>query len=124
MPEEPASLILQLLRQMRAELGDVRSDVSQVRSDMATKADLPSLRADVSSDIRSLRADVAADITTCKELSEQITGLRQTVINYQAMALRVCPSLLRLPASAAASNTMESRSAHAPVDQYLNLPSL
>jgi hypothetical protein len=36
--EEPASLILELLRQMRAELGDVRSD-------MATKADLASLRA-------------------------------------------------------------------------------
>jgi hypothetical protein len=46
MTEEPASLILELLRQMRAELGDVRSDISdvrsdigQIRSDMATRSD-------------------------------------------------------------------------------------
>jgi hypothetical protein len=96
MIEEPASLILELLRQMRAELGDVRSD-------MATKADLASLRADVAADMHTLRADVAADIlSTRKELGEQITGLRQTVIDYHAMALRVCPSLLRFSASAAA----------------------
>ena len=95
MTEEPASLILELLRQMRAELGDVRSE-------MATKADLASLRADVGSEMRTLRADIAADIlTTRKELGEQITGLRQTVIDYHAMALRVCPSLLRFHASAA-----------------------
>ena len=80
MTEEPASLILELLRQMRAELGDVRSDVSQIRTEMATQSDL-----------KTLRADVAADmLTTRKELGEQITGLRQTVIDYQAMALRVC----------------------------------
>ena len=57
-----ASLILELLRQMRAELGDVRSDisdvrsdVSQIRSDMATQSDLNSLRADVAADILSTR---------------------------------------------------------------------
>lgn len=70
MTEEPASLILDLLRQMRAELEDVRSD-------LATKADLASLRADIVSDMHMLRADVAADIlTTRKELGEQIVGLR------------------------------------------------
>ena len=35
MTEEPESLILELLRQMRAELGDVRSDVSQLRAESA-----------------------------------------------------------------------------------------
>jgi uncharacterized protein YoxC len=91
MPEEPASLILELLRQMRAELGDVRSD-------MATKADLESVRtevadlrsevADVKSDMHSLRADVAADIlTTRKELSEQIVGLRRAVIDYHTSVI-------------------------------------
>jgi len=45
MTEEPESLMLELLRQMRAELGDVRSD-------MATKSDLNLLRADVASEIR------------------------------------------------------------------------
>jgi hypothetical protein len=83
MTEEPASLILELLRQMRAELGDVRSGVSQIRTDMATQADSASLRADVASDMHSLRADVAADLlTTRKELSEQIVGLRRAVIDY------------------------------------------
>jgi hypothetical protein len=78
MPEEPASLILELLRQMRAELGDVRSE-------MATKADLGSVRsqvADIKSDMHSLRAEVAADLlTTRKELGEQIVGLRRAVID-------------------------------------------
>lgn len=54
MTEEPASLILKLLRQMRAELEDVRSD-------LATKADLASLRGDVASDMHMLRADGEAD---------------------------------------------------------------
>jgi hypothetical protein len=78
MPEEPASLILELLRQMRAKLGDVRSE-------MATKADLGSVRsevADIKSDMHSLRAEVAADLlTTRKELGEQIVGLRRAVID-------------------------------------------
>ena len=60
MTEEPASLILELLRQMGAELGDVRSE-------MATKTDLESVRsevADIKSTMHALRADVAADILT------------------------------------------------------------
>jgi hypothetical protein len=73
---------------MRAELGDVRSDIRQVRSDMATKADLASLRADVSSDMHKLRADVAADLlTTRKELGEQIVGLRRAVIDYHTSVI-------------------------------------
>jgi hypothetical protein len=136
MTEEPASLILELLRQMRAELAtkdnleSVRAEVSGVRSEVA----------DIKSDVHTLRADVAADIlTTRKELSEQIVGLRQTVIDYQAMALRVCPSLLRFHASAAAQqhhgvgpwepeshgviiSELEARVRR--VEQHLNLPSL
>jgi phage shock protein A len=102
--EEQASLILKLLREMRAELGDVRSDVRQIRADFATKSDLSALRTDVVSDTHSLRAGLAADLlSTRKDLSEQIEGLRQTVRDYHAMALRVCPSLRRVSASIAAS---------------------
>jgi hypothetical protein len=81
MSEEPASLILELLRQMRAALGDVRSD-------MATKANLASLRADVASDLHPLRADVAADIlTTRNELGEQIVGLRRAAVDYHTSVI-------------------------------------
>ncbi len=66
---------------MRAELGDIRSE-------MATKADLASLRADIASDVHSLRADAAADfLTTRKELSEQIVGLRRAVIDYHTSVI-------------------------------------
>ena len=88
MTEEPQSLILELLRQMRAELGDVRSEVSQIRTTSATKSDLNTLRADVAADMHTLRADVAADIlSTRKELSEQIVGLRHTVIEYHTSVI-------------------------------------
>lgn len=75
MTEEPGSLILELLRQMRAELGDVRSDIS-------------TLRAGVAADMRTLRADVAADIlSTRKELGEHIAGLRRAVIEYHTSVI-------------------------------------
>jgi hypothetical protein len=84
MPEASASLILRLLREMRAELGDVRSD-------MATKADLESVRsevAEIKSDMHTLRADVASDLlTTRKELSEEIVGLRRAVIDYHTSVI-------------------------------------
>ncbi len=59
MSDEPDNLVLQILREMRAN--------------MATKDDLKF-------EINALRADVALDlITTRKELSEQIVGLRRAV---------------------------------------------
>src|SRR3984957_2314140 len=84
MTEEPASLMLELLRQMRAELGDVRSDIGDARSDIFQ------VRADMAtqSDLRTLRADVAADLlTTRKELGEQIVGLRRAVIDYHTSVI-------------------------------------
>ena len=109
MTEEPGSLILELLRQMRAELGDVRSeigdarsDISQVRADMATQSDL-----------RTLRADVAADLlTTRKELSEQIVGLRRAVIDYHTSVI----------GHGVIISELEARVRR--VEQHLNLPSL
>ena len=52
MSEEPESLTLRLLREMR-------NDIAEMRADMATKADI----AEVKSDMHSLRADVAAFLT-------------------------------------------------------------
>jgi hypothetical protein len=113
MTEEPASLIVELLRQMRAELGDVRSE-------MATKADLAALRADVASDMHTLRADVAADLhsmqvdilSTRKELGEQIVGLRRAVIDYHTSVI----------GHGVIISELEARMRR--VEQHLNLPSL
>jgi chromosome segregation ATPase len=100
--EEPESLILELLRQMRAELGDVRSDVSQLRADSATKSDLSMLRADVAADILSNR----------KELSEQIVGLRRAVVEYHTSVI----------GHGILISELEARVRR--VEQHLNLPSL
>ena len=102
MTEEPESLILELLRQMRAELGDVRSDVSQLRANSATKSDLSMLRADVAADILSNR----------KELSEQIVGLRRAVVEYHTSVI----------GHEILISELEARVRR--VEQHLNLPSL
>jgi chromosome segregation ATPase len=102
MTEEPESLILELLRQMRAELGDVRSDISQLRADSATKSDLSMLRADVAADILSNR----------RELSEQIVGLRRAVVEYHTSVI----------GHGILISELEARVRR--VEQHLNLPSL
>ena len=81
---EPDNLVLQLLREMRAEMADMRAV-------MATKDDL----ADVRAEVRSLAADVASDFVTAnaridktrKELSEQIVGLRRAVVEYHSSVI-------------------------------------
>jgi hypothetical protein len=106
---EPESLILQILREMRAELGDVRSDIGDLRSDISQ------IRADFAtkSDMHTLRADVAADIlSTRKELSEQIVGLRRAVIEYHTSVI----------GHGVLISELEARMRR--VEQHLNLPSL
>jgi hypothetical protein len=113
MTEQPESLILELLRQMRAELGDVRTDIGQIRTDHATKSDLNALRADVASDLHSLRADVASDLlSTRKELGEHIVGLRRAVIEYHTSVI----------GHGVLISELEARMRR--VEQHLNLPSL
>jgi hypothetical protein len=85
---QPENLVLQLLRDMRSEIGDIRQN-------MATKADLAELGAELRSEMGSLRADVAADLHaldakidgTRKDLSEQIVGLRRAVIDYHSSVI-------------------------------------
>ena len=81
---EPDNLVLQLIREMRGDIADVRGK-------MATKDDAGDLR----SEVRSLRADVASDIhsldakidTTRQELSGQIVGLRRAVVEYHSAVI-------------------------------------
>ncbi len=85
---EPENLVLILLRDMRADMGDMRAE-------MATKSDLAKLEAklenkieDVRSEVHSLRADVASDLMTMeKRLEERIAGLRRAVMEYHSSAI-------------------------------------
>jgi hypothetical protein len=84
MSSEPESLMLQLLRQMRAEIGDLRNEVTDMRAVMATRDDI----AEVRSEMQSLRADVASDLLVMrKETSDQIAGLRRAVVEYHTSVI-------------------------------------
>lgn len=75
MSSEPDSIMLQLLRQMRAEIGDMRSDL---KNDIA----------DVRSEIHSLAANVASDMLTMrKETGDQVAGLRRAVMEYHTSVI-------------------------------------
>lgn len=113
MTEEPASLILELLRQMRAELA-TKADLQGARSELKSEiAGLRSEVADVKSDMHSLRADVASDfLSTRKEFSEQIVGLRRAVIEYHTSVV----------GHGVLISEPEARMRR--VEQHLNLPSL
>jgi hypothetical protein len=113
MTEEPESLILELLRQMRAELGDVRSDIAGLATKSELGAEIEALRSELKSDMHSLRADVAADLlSTRKELGEQIVGLRRAVIEYHTSVI----------GHGVLISELEARMRR--VEQHLNLPSL
>ena len=87
MSTEPDSLILQTLRQMRAEAvtkTDLEALRTDLRAELASKSELGALR----SELNSLRADVASDLmTTRKELGDQIVGLRRAVIDYHTSVI-------------------------------------
>jgi len=113
MTEEPASLILELLRQMRAELA-TKACLDSLRSDVGViKSDMDALRSELKSDMHTLRADVAADfLSTRKELGEQIVGLRRTMIEYHTSVI----------GHGVLISELEARVRR--VEQHLNLPSL
>jgi hypothetical protein len=83
---EPQSLVLELLR-------NIRADVARV--DQKVETTVEAAKAELRSEIRSLRADVAADLvavnaridTARKETSEQIAGLRRAVVEYHSAVL-------------------------------------
>jgi hypothetical protein len=84
MSEEPENFTLALLRKIDAKVDSLRDEVSGMREVMATKNDI----ADVRSEIHSLRADVASDMLTLeKRLSDQIVGLRRSVMEYHSSAI-------------------------------------
>lgn len=76
---EPENLTLQILREIRGEIGRLDQKVDN------PGARLRSGIADVGSEIKSLRADVAYDLMTLeKRLGEQFSGLRRSVMEYHS----------------------------------------
>jgi hypothetical protein len=88
MMEEPESLILRILRQMRAELGSKPDLEAALHGEFATKSVLEGLRAELKSEMHSLRADFASDLLSMrKEFSDQIVGLRRAEIDYHTSVM-------------------------------------
>jgi hypothetical protein len=81
--EQPGNLVLQILRELRADVAGVKSEL---------KSDLNSLRAELKSDLNSLRADFASDLLDVrkeigglrKETREQIVGVRRALTEYHS----------------------------------------
>jgi len=72
MAEQPDNLVLELLRGLRTEVGEVKEDIESVRNEL--KGDINSLRADVASDLLNMK----------KEMREQIGGVRRTLVDYHS----------------------------------------
>jgi len=85
---EPDNLVLSLLREMRGEINDIRTDIKDICATMATKSEFNRGLADIRSEMKSGFADVASDVVDLeKKLSEQIVGLRRSVMEYHSSAV-------------------------------------
>ena len=86
MSSEPDNLVLQLLRDMRVEMGDMRTELKSGAKELRAelKADIHSLRADVASDLLAMDARQAAEH---KQTREQIVGLRRAVVEYHTSVI-------------------------------------
>ncbi len=93
MSPAPESLVLELLRNIRADVARVDGKVD-------------SLKVELQTEIHSLRADVAADfVTVRREMGEQIAGLRRAVVEYHSAVLGHGVLISEPEARCAASNS-------------------
>ena len=86
MANEPDKLVLELLRGLRAQMGELRTelkgDISELRAEL--KADINSLRADFASDLLAMQAKSDAEH---KATREQIEGLRRQVFECHSSVI-------------------------------------
>lgn len=88
MSDEPENFTLALLRRIDAKVDTLRDEMSAMRVDMVTKEELRAEVSSVSAEMTSLRADVASDFLVMeKRLSDQIAGLRRSVMEYHSSAI-------------------------------------
>ncbi len=85
MADEPESLILPLLRGIRADMA-TKAELGEVSAEL--KADIHSLRADVASDLAAMQAKADAEHEATREqLGDQIAGLRRAVVEYHSVVI-------------------------------------
>ncbi len=102
MAEQPENIVIEHLRGLRKDIGDIKSEVQTLKEEMATKSDLQSLRADVASDMLAMQRDTR----------EQIVGLRRAVIEYHSAVV----------GHGVIISELEERVRR--LEQHLNLPAL
>src|SRR5277367_327273 len=82
MANEPENLVLELLRGLRAQMGDIGAQMGELRAEL--KGDINSLRADVASDLLAMQAKSDAEHKATREL---IDGLRRQVFEYHSSVI-------------------------------------
>ena len=109
MANEPDNLVLQLLRDMRGDVADMRRQMATKDDVAVVRSEIHSLRADVASDVHALDAKIDA---TGKDLSDQIVGLRRAVVEYHSAVI----------GHGVLISELEARVRR--LEQHLNLPSM
>ncbi len=84
MANEPDNLVLELLRVLRVDVADVKTNVAAKSELNELKADIQSLRADVASDLLAMQAKNDAEH---KSTRDQIVGLRRAVVEYHSAVI-------------------------------------
>src|SRR5271163_82239 len=86
MANEPENLVLELLRGLSAQMGDIRAEMGELRAEL--KADINSLRADVASDLLAMQAKSDAEHKATRDATrEQVDGLRRQVFEYHSSVI-------------------------------------
>jgi hypothetical protein len=86
MANEPENLVLELLRGIRAELGELKAELKSEIGDL--RAELHSLRADVASDLVAMQARADAEHKATRDSTrELVTGLRRAVFDYHSSVI-------------------------------------
>ena len=88
MAEEPENLVLALLRGIRAEVADIKSQMATKTELAELRADFNSLRADVASDLLIMQVKADAEHKATRDyVREQISGLRREVFEYHSVVV-------------------------------------
>ncbi len=72
--EQPENIVIEHLRRLRRDIGDIKSEVQTLKAEMATKSDLHSLRAAVASDLAQMQSDMARMQKDTRDRSSAFAG--------------------------------------------------